>query len=192
MVILPLRHATACASALFPRMMLRTATRDPDFMAWIWCGDLLLRDFRWVLSLWPPYAPHVGQCMWLEFIAMFTCRSPVLSMDKSWKDSAFMALGLCLHHSVSMMWAPHQLNQPFSYFWSAVLMTRPCLLRLSGLFFLVRVTTISFLVFLDSCFNCLIAPSESVTSLKVMEGSESTCNCIHCFYINLHDGWIIL
>ena len=56
-----------------------------------------------------------------SFIAMFTCRSLVLRIDKSWKDSAFMALGFCLHHSVGVMWAPHQLNEPFSYFWSAIL-----------------------------------------------------------------------
>jgi hypothetical protein len=90
---------------------------------------------------WPCVLRHETRILWLGFgavtltvlrppcwtvhvtrvIAMFACRSLVLRMDKSWKDSAFMALGFCLHHSVGVMWAPHQLNEPFNYFWSAIL-----------------------------------------------------------------------
>ena len=80
-------------------------------ITWFQMGAVTLTVLR------PPcWTVHVTRV-----IAMFTCLSLVLRMDKSWKDSAFMALGFCLHHSVGVMWAPHQLNEPFSYFSSAIL-----------------------------------------------------------------------
>ena len=121
MGILPLCYATACASALFPQMTLRTATRDPDFMAWIWNDDYYYVISGGCCHSDRPTPPMLDSACDSSFIAMFTCRSLVLRIDKSWKDSAFMALGFCLHHSVGVMWAPHQLNEPFSYFWWAIL-----------------------------------------------------------------------
>jgi hypothetical protein len=93
-------------------------------------------------------------------IAMFTCRTLVLRMDRSWKDSAFMALGFCLHHSVGVMWAPHQLNEPFSHFWSTIFYIDAVVLVLVCWgFHSEHIYLDSFRLVLGSCFNCFISPT---------------------------------
>jgi len=121
MAILPLCYATACDFCSLSRDDVAYCNTRPGFygldlerrfiITWSQMGAVTLTVLR------PPcWTVHVTRV-----IDMFTCRSLVLRMDKSWKDSAFMALGFCLHHSVGVMWSPHQLNEPFSYFWWAIL-----------------------------------------------------------------------